>query len=136
MKLLMFYAPSFWSQTHEKVLPEAPEAPAELSADNAVVVFYQAEAADAGREPQVLAKLVKNVKWLAGKFDTRSVVLHSFGHLSASKAPPELAQAIAGQAARRLEGAGYTVQATPFGHLNQWKLHVAGPSLAKVFKEI
>lgn len=136
MKLLMFYAPSFCSQTYEKVLPEAPEAAAELSAENAVVVFYQAEAEDEGREAQVLAKLVKNVKWLAGKFASHSVVLHSFGHLSASKARPELAQAIAGQAAARLAGAGFTVQATPFGYLNEWKLHVAGPSLAKVFKEI
>ncbi|MDH3557913.1 MAG: hypothetical protein OES18_18905 [Deltaproteobacteria bacterium] len=25
---------------------------------------------------------------------------------------------------------------TPFGYLNEWKLHVAGESLAKVFKEI
>lgn len=132
----MFYAPSFWARTYEKALPEAPEAQAELAAEAAVVVFYQAEAEDAGREAQVLAKLVKNVKWLAGKFASKNVVLHSFGHLSASKAPPGLAQGIADQAAARLAATGYTVQATPFGYLNEWKLHAAGPSLAKVFKEI
>lgn len=132
----MFYAPSFWSKTYEKVLPEAPDAAAELTAEAAVLVLYQAEAEDAGREGAVLTKWLKNIKWLAGKFATKHVVLHSFGHLSTSKAPPELARALAEQAAARLTDAGYTVQATPFGYLNEWKLHVAGPSLAKVFKEI
>jgi nucleotide-binding universal stress UspA family protein len=64
------------------------------------------------------------------------VVLHSFGHLSLSKAPPELAQELADDAAQRLERAGYQVSATPFGYLNEWQMHVAGESLAKVFKDI
>jgi hypothetical protein len=39
-------------------------------------------------------------------------------------------------ARQRLETSGYSVTVTPFGYLNEWKLHVAGESLAKVFKEI
>jgi hypothetical protein len=136
VKLLMFYAPSFWHRTYAKVLDEVPEMEQEEEARQAVVVFYQAEAGDEGREAKVLSKLVKNIKWLAGKFATKRVVLHSFGHLSASKAPPELAQELALQAARRLENANYEVSLTPFGYLNEWKMHVAGESLAKVFKEI
>jgi Archaea-specific editing domain of threonyl-tRNA synthetase len=136
VKLLMFYAPSFWYSTFAKVLESAPEVEQEEEACQAVVVFYQAEAEDQGRESKVLSKLVKNVKWLAGKFATKRVVLHSFGHLSASKAPPGLAQELALEAARRLANADYEVSLTPFGYLNEWKMHVAGESLAKVFKEI
>ncbi len=132
----MFFAPSFWYTTFAKVLDDAPDLEQEEEAVNAVVVFYQAEAEDQGRETKVLSKLLKNVKWLAGKFGTRRVVLHSFGHLSASKAPPELAQALAEQAAQRLQKSGFVASLTPFGYLNEWKMHVAGESLAKVFKEI
>jgi hypothetical protein len=132
----MFYAPSFWHRPFAKSLEDAPEAPGEGQAREAVVVFYHVEAEDQGRESKVLSKMLKNIKWLAGKFATKRVVLHSFGHLSTSKAPPELAQELADRAAQRLGEAGYQVSATPFGYLNEWKMHVAGESLAKVFKDI
>lgn len=136
MKLLMFYAPSFWFKTFEKVLDEVPESEQEQEVCQAVVVFYQAEAADPERRGKVLTKLLKNIKWLAGKFDTKTVVLHSFNHLSASKAPPEFAGSLAEEAAVRLGNSGFQVTSTPFGYLNEWSIHVAGESLAKVFKEI
>jgi len=136
MKLLSFYAPSFWFKTHEKALCQAPDQERDEEVKQAVVAFYQAEEEDQGREAKVLSKLLKNIKWQAGKFGARNVVLHSFNHLSASKAPPELAEAIAEEARQRLEQSGYAVTVTPFGYLNEWKMHVAGPSLAKVFKEL
>jgi len=136
MKIILFYAPSFWFKTYEKVLEDAPDLDLERSAEDTVVVFYQSEAEDMGREVSILAKLVKNIKWLAGKFKTRNVVFHSFGHLSMSKAPPEFAEKLIGDARDRLERNGFTVIETPFGYLNEWKIHVAGDSLAKVFKEL
>ena len=88
MKLLLFYAPSFWFKTFQKVL------------------------------------------------ESKTVVLHSFNHLSGSKAGPEFAGPLIEEARERLERSGYTVGMTPFGYLNEWNLHVAGDSLAKVFKEL
>jgi len=35
----------------------------------------------------------------------------------------------------RLQRTGYEVIVTPFGYFNEFKMHVAGDSLAKVFKE-
>ncbi len=113
-----------------------PDQKVERSTENTVVAFYQAEAGDLEREGNVLTKFVKNVKWLAGKFKTRNVVLHSFGHLSLSKAPPDFTNRLIGEARDRLVRAGFTVIETPFGYLNEWKIHVAGDSLAKVFKEL
>jgi len=135
MRILMFYAPSFWFRTHEKTLEQAPDMDIERSTEKSVVVFYQAEAKDMDEETGVLTKLVKNIKWLTGKFGTKNVVLHSFGHLSLSKAPPDFTARLIGEAKARLTGSGFSVVETPFGYLNEWKLHVAGESLAKVFKE-
>jgi hypothetical protein len=108
----------------------------EATCEKAVVVFYQVEAEDVERRGKVLTKFVKNIKWLAGKFSSKTVVLHSFNHLSVSKAPPEFAEAFVEEGRERLEKSGYSVTVTPFGYLNEWKLHVAGDSLAKVFKEL
>ncbi|GBE06903.1 threonyl-tRNA synthetase [bacterium BMS3Abin10] len=136
MKILLFYAPSFWFKTYKKVLPDVPDQDAESMTESAVVVLYHAEAEDSDKKSGVITKLVKNIKWLAGKFKTRNVVLHSFNHLSVSKAPPELARELIEGAKQRLARADFNIVETPFGYLNEWKIHVAGDSLAKVFKEL
>jgi hypothetical protein len=132
----MFHTPEFWFRTYEKVTPDVPDREEEKSFRQAVVIFYHVEAEDVGREDKVIAKWVKNAKWIAGKFGTRTVILHSFNHLSRSKAPPDTAHQIAGEVRSRLERAAFSVFETPFGYLNEWKLHVSGESLAKVFKDI
>jgi len=136
MKLLMFHAPAFWYRTYERVLEGVPDEEREESVENATVVFYHVEAGDVERRASVLSKMVKNVKWISGKFRTRTVVLHSFNHLAATKAHPVFTRTLIHEVRQRLERTGYTVSETPFGYQNEWKLHVAGPSLAKVFKEI
>ena len=136
VKIILFYSPSFWFKTYEKVLEQAPDQDTEAECRQAVVVFYQVEEGDPERRSKVLTKLIKNIKWLAGKFDSRTVVLHSFNHLSMSKAPAEFAEPLIEEAEKRLKESGYSVTVTPFGYLNEWKLHVAGESLAKVFKEL
>ena len=136
MKNILFYAPSFWFKTFKKVLPEVPDMDKEKTCYHAVVVFYQLEEDDVSRRGKVLTKFAKNIKWLAGKFQTKTVVLHSFNHLSTSKAPSDFAGDFIQDAVDRLERTGYEVVVTPFGYLNEWKLHVAGESLAKVYKAL
>lgn len=136
MKLLMFYSHEFWFKTFQKTLPDVPDSDAEEKVAGAVVVFYQCEAVDETRLKAVLAKAVKNIKWLTRKFETQTVVLHSFSHLSASKSSPGFTGTLIEQVKEKLSKVGYTIHETPFGYLNEWKLHVAGESLAKVFKEI
>ncbi len=136
MKLLMFYAPEFWFKTHKKVLPDVEDTDMEESISNTVVIFFHAEPPDEERLNRVITKFTKNAKWLAGKFKTKSLVLHSFNHLASGKAPPDVATRIVEEVKKRLERVNYRVTVTPFGYLNEWKIHVAGESLAKVFKEI
>lgn len=136
MKLLLFYAHTWWFKTASKSLPEVPDVDLEDSMDNTVVVFFHAEKEDEEKGKGLLDKLIKNIKWLAGKFGTKNVVIHSFNHLSSSKASPEFSELMIKHAAEKLQNAGYTVMCTPFGYFNQFKIHVSGESLAKVFKEL
>jgi hypothetical protein len=135
MKLLLFYAHSFSFTTAEPGLPELPALERADRMEQAAVVFFHVEAEDQEQRLKVIQKFVKNTKWLAGKFGTRKVVLHSFNHLSSSKAPPEFSREVLAETGERLERAGFTVLATPFGYFNEFAIHVAGDSLAKVFKE-
>jgi len=135
MKLLMFYVHEWWYKTASKSLPEVPDKEREESLKNSVVIFFHAEAEDGANRERVLQKFVKNTKWIAGKFSTKNVVLHSFNHLSSSKSSPEFAEALLEEVKERLQRTGYEVIVTPFGYFNEFKMHVAGDSLAKVFKE-
>jgi len=137
MKLLMFHAHEWWYKTASKTLEDVPDVEREESMENAVAVFFHVEAEDEidERRSGVLQKFVKNVKWLAGKFNTKNVVLHSFNHLSSSKSSPEFALGLVDDVEARLGQTGFTVMRTPFGYFNEFKIHVGGESLAKVFKE-
>jgi hypothetical protein len=136
MKILLFYAHKWWFKTASKSLPQVPDIDTEDSVENTVVVFFHAEKEDEEKGKGLLDKLVKNIKWLAGKFGTRNVVIHSFNHLSSSKASPEVSEQIIKQAAEKLQNTGYAVMCTPFGYFNEFMIHVGGESLAKVFKEL
>ena len=135
MKVILFYAHTWWFKTASKSLPDVPDIKMEDSLDNTVVAFFHAEAQDEEKGKSVLEKFVKNIKWLAGKFDTKNAVIHSFNHLSSSKASPEFAEHLIEQTSEKLRNAGYTVLCTPFGYFNEFSIHVAGESLARVYKE-
>lgn len=132
----MFQARRFWFAPFEKILPEAGDTPEAQEVKEAVVAFVHAEAGDEADPRGLETKLVKNIKWLAGKRGLRRVVLHSFTHLAESKAPPAFAQAFLHSAAERLRRAGHEVTVTPFGWVCEWELGVYGEPLAKVFVSI
>ncbi len=135
MKLLMFYVHEWSYKTASKSLEDVPDVEKEESVKNAVVIFFHSEAEDEAKRESVLQKFVKNTKWIAGKFETKDVVLHSFNHLSSSKSSPEFARRLLDEVVERLRRTGYQVMLTPFGYFNEFRMHVAGDSLAKVFKE-
>jgi hypothetical protein len=130
----MFYTREWWYRTASKTLPDIPDSEKEESLSGAVVIFFHAEAEDELERGGVLKKFVKNTKWIAGKFGTKKVVLHSFNHLSNSKASAGFAGELLEEVRERLERTGYAVMSTPFGYFNEFRMHVAGESLAKVFK--
>lgn len=136
MKLLLLFVHDYWLRPFEASLPDAPAEPEGVETASAVAALIHVEAHDPERQDKLVTKAIKNVKWLAGKFDTRRVVLHSFAHLASTRAEPHEAETILAAMRSRLEGTGFTVHSTPFGWFNEFRLHVGGPSLAKVFVEL
>jgi hypothetical protein len=136
VKLLLLYAHDYWLHPYEKSVPDAADHAGEVASQSAVVALVHVEPADPANHARLVTKAIKQVKWLAGKFGTRAVVLHSFAHLATSRAEPAAAAALLADMQQRLAAAGYEVQTAPFGWFNEFRVHVAGPSLAKVFVEL
>ncbi len=136
MKLLMIYTERFAYETNIKNLESAPDQEESRVITNAILACIHSEAEDEEREKKVVEKLVKNIKWLAGKLENKRVILHSFAHLSESKASPEFTRQLFEKVQARLENAGYEVWQTPFGYFLNLELTAPGFSLARVFKSL
>jgi hypothetical protein len=116
-----------------KTLDDAPEAaPGERA--RVVAAFVHVEPADVVEGAGAETKLVKNAKWLARKWETRTILLHSFSHLGEEKAEPGAARALLGRAEARLEEAGYAASQTPYGYFLDLELEAPGHPLARIFK--
>ena len=134
MKLLLIYCSRFAYKPTLKVLEDAEDAVGAASYENILTAFIQAEAEDEDEMKGVEKKLVKNLKWAAGKNNTRKVMLHSFAHLSESKANPEFTAALFVKAKERMENADYETFTTPFGYFLDLDMQAPGYSLARIFK--
>ena len=134
MKLLMIYCSRFAYKPTVKVLEDADEAVDAVEYNNILTAFIQAEAGDEENLTGVEKKLVKNLKWAAGKNNTRRVMLHSFAHLSESKASPEFTIELFIKAEERLKNAEYETFMTPFGYFLDLDMQAPGYSLARIFK--
>jgi len=134
LKVLFLYAEKFAYSPGEKVLDFVPEAAESVDFSDAVLAFVHVEAEDLERKSRILTRLVKYAKWLARKWGTRRIVVHSFSHLSESKAPPEFSGALLEEARKRLESAGYEAHLTPFGYVLELELRLPGRLLARAFQ--
>ena len=135
-KLLMFSVKEFWYNPYSKTLKNVEETEKEETVNDALVVFVNVEKEDETNRSRIIRKTVKNIAWLARKTDRTRIVLHSFAHLSDSKSSTEFAQDLIQIVKTRLDSKGYDVSLTPFGYFLEFRLHVRGESLAKVWKQI
>ena len=130
----MIYCDTFAYKPTIKTLEIAVENAQPASFEKVQTAFLQVEEQDEEREAEVSKKILKNLKWVCGKNNTRKVVLHSFAHLSESKANPEFTVGIFNRIEERLKNAGYEVEQTPFGYFLDLQIDAPGFSLARVFK--
>ena len=134
MKVLFWYCDEFsWNPTI-KTLPDAPDAAASTH-DRCIVAFIHVEPEDVEKESSAETKLVKNAKWLARKWETTRIILHSFTHLGEEKADPADAKDLIDRAQTRLEKADYDIAQTPYGYFNDLSIEAPGHQLARIFKE-
>jgi hypothetical protein len=136
MKLLTIYTSNFAYKTSQKSLESIPAVVEQRSFENAVVGFIHVEEIDEARLSNVETKLVKNLKWAARKNDTNKIVLHSFTHLSDSKARWDITRQLLDNAEQRLRQADYEACQTPFGYFLDLDIQAPGHPLARLFKDI
>ena len=137
MKVLMIYCKHFGYQPTIKTLDMADENAKAGTFQNIQVAFIQVEEEDMEKEGEVAKKLLKNLKWICGKNETnKRIVLHSFAHLSESKATPEFTKDFFNKIDARLTNSGYEVFQTPFGYFLDLQVDAPGFSLARVFKSL
>lgn len=136
MKLLMIYMNNFSYTPTVKTIETMPDIKEGKEYKKVQAAFIQVEEQDKENETAVKKKLLKNLKWIAGKNNTKDIILHSFAHLSESKADPEFTKALFNNIDERLTNSGFTVEQTPFGYFLDLKVDAPGYSLARVFKNL
>lgn len=134
MRVLFWYCDVIgWTPTL-KTLEDMPDGEPGRH-EKIVAAFIHVEPRDVEEGSAAETKLVKNAKWLARKWDTKEVLLHSFTHLGEDKADPEESLALIRSAQKRLSGAGYLASCTPFGHFHDLELKAPGHPLARIYKQ-
>ena len=137
MKLLMIFTNRFAYKPGIKTLESVDDIkPDKVSFKRAQTAFIQVEEADddSNSLKSIETKMVKNLKWIARKNNTNLIILHSFAHLSESKASPEVSKKLFDNIETRLTSAGFEVFQTPFGYFLDLYIEPPGFSLARVFK--
>jgi hypothetical protein len=135
MRVLFWYCDRFAWNPSMKTLDDAPDA-APSAHEQTVVAFIHVEPRDMEKGSSAETKLVKNAKWLARKWETKRIILHSFTHLGEEKADPADANGLIDRAQTRLEKADYHIVQTPYGYFNDLSMEAPGHPLARIFKEL
>lgn len=134
MKVLTMYTTTFSFVPALKNSDFADENAEAKEYSDCILAFIQIEAED--EEKDVLSrekKLVNHLKWVLRKNNTQRVILHSFAHLSESKASSAFSKAVFDQAEKRLENAGIETAQTPFGYFLDLTIKAPGFSLARIW---
>lgn len=135
MRILLWYCEKFNWNPAIKTLDSVPDSePGNFK--EVIVAFVHIEPKDIQQGSSSEKKLLKNLKWLAKKWDNQSIILHSFTHLGEEKAEPEQALDLLNRVEQRLVNVGYTVQQTPYGYFLDLDMQAKGHPLARIYKEL
>ena len=137
MKVLTLFVDEFSYFPQQKNLENAEEILEGSQFSKAILSFVQVEQSDEENDVKSREKkLVNHLKWVARKNETNSIILHSFAHLSESKASTEFTKVVFNEAEKRLQNAGYSVSQTPFGYFLDLNIKAPGFSLARIWASL
>ena len=137
MKVLIMYVNEFSYVPAEKNLEEAEVVTTGNLYKNAILAFIQVEEQDEEKDVKSREKkLVNHLKWTARKNNTKQVILHSFAHLSESKANIDFTKELFNLAETRLQNANFETAQTPFGYFLDLKIDAPGFSLARIWASL
>src|SRR6056297_242691 len=122
MKTLFLYCNEFGYTPTSKTLDFVPDAGEGKTFSDVQTIFIQVEKEDEENENSVFKKLVKQIKWIMKKNESKKLVLHSFAHLSYSKADPQFTMDFLNRLEERMTNSGFETSQTPFGYFLDLKL--------------
>lgn len=134
MRVLFWYCEQFAWVPAMKTLETAPDAE-NGDYQNVLVAFVHVEPKDVIEGSSAEKKLLKNLKWLAKKWDNKKVILHSFTHLGEDKADADEALGLLCRVDARLKNVDYEVIQTPYGYFLDLDMQTKGHPLARIYKE-
>lgn len=137
MKVLGMYMTKFGYTTSEKSLEEAETIEDSFQIDDVFVAFIQVEESDQERDIKSRdKKLANHIKWCSRKNESKRVVLHSFAHLSESKADASFSKDLLDRVEIRLKNGGYEVYQTPYGYFLNLEMSAPGFSFARLWASL
>jgi hypothetical protein len=137
MKVLAIYINEFSYHPAEKNLDVAETISEGAHFSDSVLAFIHIEESDEVYDIKSREKkLVNHLKWVSRKNKSTRIILHSFAHLSSSKASVPFTREIFDEAEKRLKKAGFEVAQTPFGYFLDLKIVAPGYSLARIWAEL
>ena len=133
MRVLYLFCDEFRLEPFRKGHADAvaEERHVDIDVQNAVVCLVHSEDEDDGK---IVTKLIKHAKWVAKKFESKTIVLHFFAHLGENSGDADRALELLQTAQERLLAVDYDCRLTPFGYFCRLDFKVHGESLAKIFK--
>ena len=137
MKVLVMYVNEFSYTPAEKNLEEAETVVSGETISEEILAFVQVEEEDEQKDLKSREKkLVNHLKWTARKNSCNRVILHSFAHLSESKASVGFTKSLFDEAEKRLQNAEFETFQTPFGYFLDLKIDAPGYSLARIWASL
>lgn len=139
MKILFNHAESFeFSATKPAIKEpdELSEKTSSASCSNALVSFIAVEKADEAVESAVVARALEEIKEVAEKLATRTVVIYPYAHLSSELSSPAVARRVFEELTREVSAAGYETIRAPFGWYKSFKISGKGHPLAELSRKI
>ena len=128
----MIYANKFIYTPSIKTLDFVEEFTEAQSYEKIQIAFIHVEEGDQEKPP--VKTFINFIKWLSRKNEFKKIILHSFGHLSESKADPNFTKKLLDEFEEKLKVQGFEVSQTPFGYFLDLNIEAPGFSLARVFK--
>ncbi|HYQ57198.1 MAG TPA: threonyl-tRNA synthetase editing domain-containing protein [Draconibacterium sp.] len=134
MKVLVMYVDKFSYDPAQKNLDDATDISEGAEFSDSILAFIQVEESDEEKDVKSREKkLVNHLKWTARKNNCKSVILHSFAHLSESKASVDFTKELFDLAEKRLQNAEFETAQTPFGYFLDLNIKAPGFSLARIW---
>jgi len=134
MKVLLIYCNRFAYTPTTKTIESAEEVTEGEVFGQVQTAFIQVEEEDRNNEKSVSKNLRNLLKWIHRKNQPDHILLHSFAHLSESKADPGYTRDFLNKTEEWLKERNYSVSQTPFGYFLNLQMDAPGFSLARVFK--